>query len=409
MSHTAEPAFPPEPFHVALAARNGIIPWWRDLEVATLAELGLGTVEQLEPNDYDLVVVGAGVAGLSAALAASRVGARVLVLEREQSIGYGATGQNAGILSAGVNMSVSDLPRASAEAAFWPETTALLRELVNEAAQPGSLLKAQLTGALSLAETAAAARRLAQEARARIALGLRAELWKMEQVAEMTRGRLDVTSVVCALWLPEEGRVQPLTLLAHLACRVRAAGGRLVGGADVLTFQKTRTRGRVAWHLVLANGQHLTARALIQATGPTIHPNARIYALAFAADLPADFPLFWDAAPYIYADFRPGNGRLTVSGGRYGRAGAARRDAIYYQRLVNTARHWLPELVDVEPLATWAVDLDVSAEMVPQLRPLDARPSMGFAIVGLGALGVLPGILLGRRAAHLLVEQWGRG
>ncbi len=168
------------------------VPWWNGLSPAVAAELALSPVEILPPEHFDVVVIGAGVAGLSAALSASQMGARVLVLEKEERIGHGATGRNAGILSAGINMSLAELPGNSEEAAFWPETTQVLLSLVAEAARPGSLLKAHLTGALSLAETASAARRLAREARARVALGLHAESWTAEQVVEATDGRLNV-------------------------------------------------------------------------------------------------------------------------------------------------------------------------------------------------------------------------
>ncbi|HEX4715722.1 MAG TPA: FAD-dependent oxidoreductase [Ktedonobacteraceae bacterium] len=380
------------------------VPWWNDLSPAVAAELDLNSVERIPPEHFDVVVIGAGVAGLSAALSASQMGARVLVLEKEGRIGHGATGRNAGILSAGINMSMAELPGNSEEAAFWPETTQVLLSLVAEAARPGSLLKARLTGALSLAETASAARRLAREARARVALGLHAEIWTAAQVAGTTDGRLDVPSVVSALWLPTEGRVHPLTLLAHLARQVRDAGGRLAGCAQVRDYQAGHANGQPDWQLTLTNGQRITTRGLIEATGPTAKPNARIYALAFAADLPDHFPLFWDAAPYTYADFRAGDGRLTISGGRYGRAGVTKRDAFYHKRLADAAQHWLPELADSEPVATWAVDLDVAADMIPHLRELGNVRS-GLAIVGLGALGVLPGIILGQRAGRTLMEQ----
>mgnify|MGYP001306990991 CR=1 FL=1 len=174
----------------------------------------------------------------------------------------------------------------------------------------------------------------------------------------------------------------------------------LAGQARVAEMQIDRNR----WQIQLTNGRTIGARGLIQAVGPTAQPNARIYALAFAADLSDDFPLFWDAAPYTYADYRPGNDRLTVSGGRYGKVGATRRDASYYQRLADGARHWLPELQNQEPRYTWAVDLAVSADMIPTLRPFDTT-APGYAIEGLGALGVLPGVVLAERAGEQIARQ----
>ena len=380
------------------------IPWWSGLAPTAIAQLGIPPLATLPLHAVDVVVIGGGVAGLSAALSARAAGAQVLVLEREPILGYGATGRNAGILSAGINMGFADLSADSPGAAFWPETTRILLSLVEEGKEPDSILYARLTGAISLAESSRAARHLAREARARVAAGLQAEEWTPSQVAARTQNRLNVSSVVNALWLPDEGRIHPLTLLAHLARKARNVGILIAGQAYATAYKATVEHGRAIWHISLANGMHLTTRGLIVAVGPTAKPNARLFALAFAADLPETFPLFWDASPYTYADFRPGNGRLNVSGGRYGRAGAWRHDANYYQRLANAARRWLPELANQEPLYTWAVDIDVSSDMIPELRPI-ADNAPGVSIEGLGALGVLPGMALGNRAGQSIVAQ----
>lgn len=380
-------------------------PWMDDLAEAARTELRLIPLRDEPARTVDVAVIGAGVAGLSAAVAAARAGARVLVLEAASQIGCGATGQNAGILSAGINMALSDLPLESPERAMWPATTQTLLALAREASRPGALLSATLTGALSLGETRGATRHLEREARARVELGLRAEVWTARQVAMKTGGRLNTRSVVAALWLPDEGRIHPLALLAHLARDARVAGARLAGMAEVRSYAATaRAGGRHRWRIHSAAGITITASGLILATGPIPAATARIYALAFPAALPDDFPLFWDSAPYTYCDFRPGNGRLTASGGRYGRAGGSPRSANYYHRLADAARRWLPELATAKATHTWAVDLAVASDMTPRLRDLDAS-APGVAIEGLGALGVLPGAILGRQAGEALARR----
>jgi glycine/D-amino acid oxidase-like deaminating enzyme len=380
------------------------IPWWQDISEHVRAELRLEPANRRRERQVDIVVIGGGVAGLSAALSAQTAGARVLLLEATAGLGRGASGRNAGILSAGVNMGIADLDPAGPEARFWPETTEVLLALVAEASREGSLLQAQLTGALSLAESTHAARTLAREVRARLALGGRAELWTAEQVSEQTGGRLNTRGVTRAMWLPDEGRIHPLTLLAWLARAARAAGVELVGNAAVAQWQENEGAHEPAgWRLTLQDGTVIKAEGLICAVGPTSQPNARIYALAFAASFPPTFPLFWDALPYTYADYRAGYGRLTVSGGRYGKAGGGKHEGKYYQRLVAGARHWLPELVDRTPTYHWGVDLETSAHLVPHLRVCGAQAA-GLAIEGLGALGVLPGLVLGKRAGELLAQ-----
>ncbi|HEU5442012.1 MAG TPA: FAD-dependent oxidoreductase [Ktedonobacterales bacterium] len=388
----------------APAPPNTQPPWGDDLSSDVRQALTLDPAPERRLH-ADVVVIGAGVAGLSAAITARQVGADVLVLEAERDIGRGATGRNAGILSAGVNMALAGLPLESPLREMWPATTRELLGLVEQATRPGALLQASLTGALSLAERPSAARYLEREAKARTGLGLHAEMWTAQQVAEAGDGRLDARGMVAAMWLPDEGRIQPLTLLAHLACEARALGVRLLGGARVREHMASAGRsGLSCWRLSLASGGTVEAGGLVEAVGPTAAPTARIYAMAFPADLPDDFPLFWDSAPFTYCDFRPGNARLGISGGRYGRAGAFGRDPHYHARLATAARRWLPELAPVAPTHAWAVDLAVAPHMVPDARDLGAR-APGRAIEGLGALGVLPGVILGRQAGEEIARR----
>lgn len=380
-------------------------PWCDVLEEeAVRAELALPNVTAIPAATVDVAVIGAGIAGLSAAAAACAAGARTLVLEAEPVIGRGATGRNAGILSAGINMGLTDLPRESPDREMWPATTRELLSIVKLAEGHDALVRASRTGALSLAVSPSAARHLEREARARTALGLQAEMWDAARVERQTAGRLRIDNVVAALWLPDEGRIQPQTLLAQRAREARRAGAILAGNAPVVSFEPARGRGGVErWTLRLATGRSVEAAGLVVATGPTTAPTARIFALAFDADLPDTFPLFWDAAPYTYCDYRPGDGRLVTSGGRYGKAGGSPRDGNYHRRLADAARRWLPELEGAEPTYAWAVDLDVAADMAPRLRPLGAV-APGYAVEGLGALGVLPGTVLGRHAADAVVH-----
>ncbi|HEY7124113.1 MAG TPA: FAD-dependent oxidoreductase [Ktedonobacterales bacterium] len=386
-------------------------PWLDKLSPRIRPLLDLPDLALLPPasaQKLDMVIVGGGVTGLSAAQAAAGSGARVLLLEAGSRLGLGASGRNAGIVSVGANLGLSDLPPDSPLVTLWPDTTEAASSLFRDAAQPDAILQARQTGALSLATEPEEVDWLTREAEARQAAGLRAEVWTAAQAAEQTGGRLNLRNVQAALWLPDEGRAYPLTVLAHLAEQARNAGAILVGNAEVAACQEVSYQedGNAIsrWEVRLRSGLTLSARGLIWATGPTITPSARLYALAFKADLSDDFPVFWDASHYTYYDYRPGNGWLIVSGGPYGPAGAADGDPAYHRKMAASARRWLPELARHRPRYTWAVDLAVSAEMLPASRTLGKR-APGYAIEGLGAQGVLPGIVLGRKAGEALACQ----
>jgi len=385
-----------------------LIPWWDGLDASILANLKLPPVEEESLQFVDVAIIGGGVAGLSAALSVKKraASAKVVVLEKEEMLGYGATGRNAGILTPGINMGMAELPPGSQAASFYPETTSIFHTLIEEATTPGTILSTTQTGAFNLAVSMNAARKLEREAHTRVSAGLCAEIWTPSQVAEATHGRLNVQSVVRALWLPDEGRIQPLSLLAYLAKQARNGRAvRIVGKAKIIRYHVIDEKvKRHCWELTLADGTTFSARGLINCVGPTVQTNARIYALAFAANFPESFPLFWDASPYTYADYRPGNGRLGVSGGRYGKAGVTKKDATYYRHLADATRYWLPELASKEPIFTWAVDLTVTADMIPELRVVSDK-APGVAIEGLGAHGVLPGMVLAQQAGEYIVSR----
>ena len=222
-SRNDKTASPSRPFRVH--ALQQLIPWWQDLDPAAYAALQLPPFGEAALSPIDVVVIGGGVAGLSAAFAIKERDAtlRVLVLEQAEMLGYGATGQNAGIFTPGINMAMSEIDPASPALDFYPATTAIFHDLIDEGQKHDTLLSVRKTGAINMATSKRAAQKLERETQLRVESGLRAELWTPAQVNEATRGRLDTKTVVSAMWLPDEGRIQPLTLLAHLARRAREA------------------------------------------------------------------------------------------------------------------------------------------------------------------------------------------
>lgn len=390
------------------------IPWWSDLSRAARDALEIATVEKdpalcnkILSSTYDVIIVGAGVAGLSATLESAKLGLRTLCIEAGPVIGMGATGRNAGILCAGINMPIAQAPQDNEAGQLWRQTAITLKEMQTKSEARGSLVRVTQRGGLGLAKSKTAVQRLIHEAKARTEAGLNAHMLSTADVKKMSGGRLNLKDVQAAICYPDEGSIHPLTLLAQLAHDARLAGATFIGGTKVTGAKEVAGRGAgrksTMWELKLEDGRVITAPLIIKAVGPTAAPTARIYALTFKIDLPADFPLFWDAAPYVYYDFRAGDGRLTASGGRYAKVGGG-RDAHYHNNMAAAARHWLPELARQQPSHAWAVDIEVAHDLVPHLTPL-GKAGQGYAIDGLGALGVLPGVVLGRQAAQRLAKN----
>ena len=122
----------------------------------------------------DLVVVGAGITGLSAALDAARAGQRVTVLEA-QRVGWGASGRNGGQVGSGFNWPMDRLARRLGEDrahALWDLAARARDDTLALAARHGAdprpgILHAALTAREAEAD-AAEADRLARDHGARI-------------------------------------------------------------------------------------------------------------------------------------------------------------------------------------------------------------------------------------------------
>lgn len=356
---------------------------------------------QAKVLEFDVCVIGAGVTGLSAAATAASAGARTVLVERAPHAAAGASGRNAGIVCMGANLLRCELGADSQHDWLWKQTTEVAHEIYAEAAGVESPVRAKRCGSLSMAATESDGECFDDEVRCRHEMGLQAKILDATEVEKLTGGRLACQRISRTLYLPDEGRCHPWTLCALLAERARKAGATMYGGANVMAQSSDESQ----WSIELEGNRKIIATALIQSTGPTVGPNKRIYAMAFETTLPDNFPVFQDAAPFTYFDYRTGDGYIVCTGGPYGTAGDTAADADYFTAMANTVRKWIPELAGAEPKYRWAVDLKVTPDMMPQLLDLKTAGAPGFAIAGLGALGVLPGILLGRMAATQLTTK----
>jgi glycine/D-amino acid oxidase-like deaminating enzyme len=374
-------------------------PWRDSCPEVVLSHLQLPAIDKMpDQMSYDIVIIGGGIAGLSTAGSVAREGASAIVLESNPALALGASGKNAGILCAGINMPITYTPKGSPAAELWSATQQMLFSVLEEAKETGSFLDVKRIGAMALATSKTAAKRLERETKARLAAGMSAELISAADVDRLAAGYLDCKRVIQAMLLPDEGAIHPFTLLATLANKARRAGAQIYGNARVVSIKKEAQ----GWLISTDNGKRIRCRGVVSAVGPTVETTGRIFALSFKTEVPETCPVWWDANPYIYYDFRPGNGCLTVSGGRYGSPGTDKLDRSYHEKMAAATKQWVPSLADSTPDYCWAVDLQVAADLLPEIVVRDVN---SLSIQGLGALGVLPGIVLGQQAGVQITKN----
>lgn len=212
--------------------------------------------------DVDVCVIGAGLAGLTAALEVSKLGWSVVVLEGK-SLAWSASGRSPGVVLPGFSLEPDaliarvGLDRAKA---LWARSLAGA-EYVRAAARemPGTGLRE--TGWLHVSKTGDT-RAMAHEAALMSGeFGIPVEPWTTERVRDALRS----PHYSHGLLYPGGFSIHPLNYALGLAAAAEAAGARIFEDTPVLEIDPAGVRKRVvtrdarvrASHVVLAGGAHL--------------------------------------------------------------------------------------------------------------------------------------------------------
>src|SRR6185436_12580288 len=184
--------------------------------------------------DCDVVVVGAGLAGSSAALALAEAGVQVVWLERDRVAGA-ATGRNAGLLLQGTAerydraTAIMGRDRARAIHRLSLENHALIRELVARHAIDCDYRK---SGSLQLAGSEMEEHELLESARLLREDGFTAEYVCNDALPPLYTNAGFRVGVV----LPDDGELHPVRFVRGLARAAMKAGVRLHETTDVRTI-----------------------------------------------------------------------------------------------------------------------------------------------------------------------------
>lgn len=215
--------------------------------------------------DADICVIGAGLAGLSIALEAARLGASVVVLEGRH-VGWNASGNQLGTVMPGFALPLADLiERVGFEDAreLWTlsrEGAEFVRSNATEANMPGIGLS---EGVLEVSNVDAGDRLISRLQILTEDFDTEAEGWQVDRV----RGMLKTDHYFHGVHYPKAFQLDGRKYVHGLAALARRAGARIFEDTPVVSIDHSGIRKRIvtpsarlrATHIVLAGNVHLGA------------------------------------------------------------------------------------------------------------------------------------------------------
>jgi glycine/D-amino acid oxidase-like deaminating enzyme len=215
--------------------------------------------------DVDICVVGAGLAGLTVALEAARLGASVAVLEGRH-IGWGASGGLLGTVMPGYSLAIKDLiARVGFEDAheLWDlskEGADYVRARAAEQSMPGIALT---EGALEVSNVDAGDRLISELQMLGEDFETEVEGWQIDRV----RAHLKTDRYFHGIYFPKAFQIDGRQYVHGLATLARRAGARIFEDTPVVGIDASGIRKRIvtpsarlrASHIVLAGNVHLGA------------------------------------------------------------------------------------------------------------------------------------------------------
>jgi glycine/D-amino acid oxidase-like deaminating enzyme len=363
------------------------------------------------PESVDLVVIGGGYTGLSAARAAANRGLKVAVLEAE-TIGWGASSRNGGMVLTGLKLGMQTVVRK-----YGLECARRLFQ--------GSLEAIDLVEAIVREEQIecgfqrsghflAAAKPAHFEALAAEAEFLSVEFGHPSRLVPGSHQRSEVGTDAYFGGLVDEvsAGLNPAQYVAGLACAAEGSGAALCSGARVVRidrqagrFRLTTSRGSLSAERVFVATAGYTGQATptlqrrIVPIGSFIIATERLRDDLARTLIPNDRMVF-DSRHYLHY-FRLWDQRL-IFGGRAAffpetSSTIARSAAMLRQDMLAV----FPRLERARIEFAWGGTLDFAFDTMPHVGEVDG---IGFAL-GFAGHGVALGTYLGHTAANAMIDD----
>lgn len=363
----------------------------------------------------DVVVIGAGYTGLSAALALAKSGVRVAVLEAAE-IGFGGSGRNVGLVNAGLWLMPDDLPtilgsvRGNRLLDALADGPRLVFDLI---AKHAIECEAVRNGTLHLGVGASGVAELTERALQWQKRGAPVELLD----GEATRRKVGSSRFCGALLDRRAGTLQPLAYVRGLARAALGAGASIYTDSPATGY----TRSGAGWNVQTPRGV-VRADWVVVATnaytslGPgSPWPEIREEIVHLPYFNIATKPLSGDLARSILPE-RQGcwDTKTVLSSFRFDRAGRLVIGSVgaLHGYGAGVHRRWarrslmrlFPQLTDVEFEAEWYGKIGMTKDALPRFHQLGERL---FSLSGYNGRGIAPGTVFGLLLARHILGQLG--
>ena len=342
-----------------------------------------------EDRSADVVVVGAGITGLTTALLLARAGSRVAVVERDH-VGSGTTGRSTAHLTASLDVSFAKLIDRFGEPAAKRvvESVAFaIDEIERLAAASGRDCGFRRIPGFRFVEKESDAASLEGEAACAKRLGL-----AVRTVREVP------LPFPCAraIRFEDQAQIDPLAYVRALADQVTASGGTI--------FEHSPVREASDGEVLVAGGARVRAAHVVEATHTPIGLVASIqtrvaattsYVLEAVLREPITPGLYWDTEnPYHYVRCTDDAGLRILVGGEDHGTGREKEPAARLEALAGWTRAHFPV---AEIVGHWSHELFEPADGLPYIGLLPGARShwiaAGFSGTGL-TFGTVAALLL---------------